>query len=244
MKSRLRPLLLALGVIAFGCSSALAQFTALLTESPVTIQGSLTTETITVAGTTRTIATRTPVTQVAFLEDLRSSGIITGDLTGWTLVAVRAGAYDLTEVDGAFFLYAVKGSTRVAVPGAKFSASAYGATKRYTERHQGQYVLSSKGTVTNHVRYAYTPRFTVGGTTYVATEGSSDGFATIQYAAKDFDTDYEVFFYAISSLRVTTLGSFFSPSGEGLYSLTLSLGAARLVPASLYPEVNPFPYLD
>ena len=244
MKSRLRPLLLPLVALLLGASSASAQFTALVTEASVTIQGALTTESTTVSGSTRTIATRTPVTQVAFLEDLRASGIITGDLAGWSLVAVSAAPLDLALVDGGFALYAVKGSTRQRVPESKFAASGYRSTARYTERHQGQYVLSSRGTVTNHVRYDYAPRFSAGGASYVAAEGSSDGFATIQYVAKDFDTDYEVFFYAISSLRATALGSFVAPAGEGLYTLNISLGAARLVPASLYPDVNPFPFAN
>ncbi len=247
MKLRIHTLLLTLGALALSATTASAQFTALLTEAPVTIQAAITTETTPTAGATRTVTTR--VTQANFLQDLLDAGIITGGISGWSLVAVSAAPADLAHVNGEFTLYAVKGGARVLVPASKLGAASYGSVEKYTERHQGQYVLSSKGTVTNHVSYGYAPRIVVAGTTYTADEGISDGFATIQYVAKDFDSDYEVFFYAISSLRVTALGSFRGTqrvgsgtpaAAEGLYTLTLSVGAARLVPASLYPAVTPY----
>jgi len=47
-----------------------------------------------------------------------------------------------------------------------------------------------------------------------------------------------VFFYAISSIRATTRGSFTANAGPGLITLTVSVGTPKLVPASLYPGID------
>ena len=60
----------------------------------------------------------------------------------------------------------------------------------------------------------------------LGTKTESDGFA--------------VFFCAISSLRATTRGSFATDTAQGLMTINVSVGPAKLVPASNYPGVNYF----
>jgi hypothetical protein len=263
MHLRLRPLLFATGALLFTTANAFAQFIELVTEAPVTLQVTLTTTTTT---TTATARTTTPTVSklgpnLVLAELLRATGQIPADstdVTGWKLVAVNYAPADLAYVNGEFKLYLVKGDTRVLVPASKFSASAFGAVEKYKERHLGRYVLNSSGTVTNHVVYDYLPAFTVTPTgnpvppavRYTLTDSTTDGFASIAYATKNSSNGYEVSFYAISSLRATNRGSFQattqvgegpSSTGQGLITLTLDVGVAKLVPASLYPAVSTFP---
>ncbi len=261
MNLRLRPLL-ALGAVLFTAKTASAQFIDLVTEAPVTIQLTLTTNNVTVSATERkTTATVTRLSHAQVMEQLRLAGIIPGaSIQGWSLVAVNNPPPDLAYIDAAFFLYAVNLGTgiRIAVPPETFGASASYSVEKYTERNQGQYVLSSKGTVTNFVQYEFNPTFTAGGNNYTLTESSSEGFATLQFVAKDVSDNYEAFFYAVNSIRATTRGGFTgtvqtgagpAADTEGLISITLSVGAAKLVPASLYeiPPLSPltdYPILE
>lgn len=256
MHLSLRPLLLATGALLLSAQHASAQFVELLLEAPVTLQGTITTTKTTMLSSTerKTVPTVTRLLHAQILEELRSSGIINDTSTvGWSLVAVTPAFADLAFVDGSFALYAVKGNVRVRVPVSKFKASNnydgnfYGAASKYTERHLGQYVLSSKGTVTAHAAYHYQPAFTADGATFTVNESLTDGFATIAYVAKDVADGFEVFFYAPSSVRATTRGSFFgtqqfgsSPATNvnGLMTLTVMASAPKLVPATLYPDVD------
>jgi len=265
MNLRLRPLL-ALGALLFTAKTASAQFVELLTEAPVTFQVTLpTTATTTTATERKTTSTVTRLTHAQVLEELRVAGIIpTPTITGWSLVAVRAAPADLYYIDGSFFLYAVNGTTRILVPESKFRASNvyiinpdtdleqsfdYGRAAKYSERNLGQYVLSSKGTVTVHSAYHYQPVFDVGTTRFTPSESLTDGFATIAYQSKDLSDGYEVFYFAPSSVRVTARGGFKGSSqvgtdlplpATGLLSLTITVGAPKLVPATLYPDVDYF----
>jgi hypothetical protein len=273
MNLRLRPLL-ALGALFFTAATASAQFIELLIESPVTFQVTLTTTATTTTATERkTTSTITRLTHAQVLEELRAAGIIPAPtITGWSLVAVRAAPADLYDIDGSFFLYAVNGATRILVPETKFKSSNfylkwvdadgdgeedegelktfdYGRVAKYSERHLGQYVLSSKGTVTVHSTYNYQPAVTVGTSRFTLDETLTDGFATIAYQAKDLSDGYEVFYFAPTSVRVTARGGFAGSvqAGQGpvlpttgLISLTLTVGAPKLVPATLYPEIDYF----
>jgi hypothetical protein len=273
MNLSLRPLL-ALGTLLITAATASAQFVELLTEAPVTFQVTLTTTATTTTTTERkTTSTVTRLTQAQVLEELRVAGIIpSASISGWSLVAVRAAPADLYYIDGSFFLYAVNGTTRILVPESKFKASNfylkwvdddgdgeedddeiktfdYGRVAKYSERHLGQYVLSSKGTVTVHSSYHYKPAFTVGTSLFTPDESLTDGFATIAYQAKDLSDGYEVFYFAPTSVRVTARGGFTGgvqigagpvlPT-TGLISLTLAVGAPKFVPATFYPEVDYF----
>lgn len=259
MQIRFRPLLLATGALLLSAHHASAQFIELLLEAPVTIQASFTTTTTTTTSAERKITASTPPTrllQEQIIDDLRAAGIITDSVSaGWTLVAVAPAPADLAFVDGAFTLYAVKGNSRVRVPLSKFRASnhyddqAYGIAAKYSEKHLGQYVISSKGSVTAHAAYHYQPAFTVNGATFTVTDSLTDGFATIAYTAKDAADGYEVFFFAPSSIRATTRGSFVgtrqvgggaSADTTGLVTLTITAQTPKLVPATLYPDVDYF----
>ncbi len=240
---RLRPLLLALGAVLLSARPAAAQFIELLTEAPVTFQVTLTTNNVTTTATERkTTSTVSRLAQADVINELRSAGIIPATpADGWTLVAVRAAPADLMLVDGAFYLYAVNGNQRIRVPSVdapsgKFSARAFGAVEKYRERHLGQYVLDSAGTVTSHVNYDYTPALPG----LAITQGTTDGFATIAYRTKTESDGFAVFFCAISSLRATTRGSFATDTAQGLMTINVSVGPAKLVPASNYPGVNYF----
>ena len=261
MNLRLRPLL-ALGALLFTAKTASAQFVELLTEAPVTFQVTITTTAVTTTATERkTTSTVTRLTHAQVLEELRASGVIPdSSITGWRLVAVRAAPADLYYVDGAFFLYAVNGNTRIQVPLSKFRASNYytpsliptprdyGRAQKYTERSLGAYVLSSKGTVTAHSAYHYQPVLNIGSNVLTVDECLTDGFATISYQSKDLSDGYEVFFFAPTSIRITTRGGFSgstqvadgSIQPTGLMTLTVAVGAPKLVPAAFYPEVDYF----
>lgn len=255
MHQSLRPLLLATGAFFATALTASAQFIELLTEAPVTFQVSLTTQNLSETATSRS---RTAATSrfgnADIINELRQANIIPAEpATGWTLVAVRDAAADLAFVDAAFALYAINGDQRIAVPQSKFASAAYSSVERYTERHQGQYVLTSKGTVTNHVGYEYLPSFAAGGVTFTLDASRAEGFATVSYATKDLSAPYDIFFYSINSVRVTALGSFTGERqiGEnpteptaGLISVTISVDPPKLVPASLYPDVPTYPGLE
>lgn len=255
MNLRLRPLLFATGALLLSGANAFAQFIELVTEAPVTLQVTLTTTaTTTTATERRTTQTVSKFTHASLLDELRTSGIINDTTSaGWKLVAVNYAPADLAYVNAEFQLYAVKGDTRILIPASKFKATAYGAAEKYKERHLGRYVLSSAGTVTNHVVYDYLPSLLIGpnpGTRYTLTDSTSDGFATIAYKTKDTSDGFEVSFYAISSLRATNRGSFSATTqvgdgpvttSQGLITLNVTVGAAKLAPASLYPAVSTFP---
>lgn len=204
-----------------------AQFEPLLTEANVTLQATVTTTSINEAGTERRPAIAR-LTHEQIVSDL-----VGGPAAGWTLVAVRAAPADLAFVDAAFHLYAVKGEQRVRITASKFSSEAFGAVAKYRERHLGQYVLDSSGTVTNHVAYDFRPSAPV-----AMTGSSTDGFASIAFKSRDSSDGFEVFFYAISSVRANTRGSFTTATGAGLLTLNVSVAAPRLVLASRYPEIN------
>lgn len=235
--------------------SARAQFVDVLTESPVTIQASLqstvtTTTTVGATTTTATTSSQVRLSNQQVIQDLIDSQIINDStVSGWSLVAVRSVPTDLFFVDAGFALYAVKaGFQPVEVPSSKFQAVGFGSIAKYTEKNLGRYVLSSSGTLTNHVSCAYSPTFTNGAFTYKLTQSESDGFANVKFATKDASDDFEVFFYAISSIQVTTRGGYTgtiqqgnnptSPS-TGLISITVKVDAPKLVPASKYPAVYP-----
>ncbi len=209
-----------------------AQFEPLLTEANVVVQATLTTTTVNSAGTERRPAI-TRLTHEQIVSDL-----VGGPAAGWTLVAVRAAPADLAFVDAAFHLYAIKGDQRVRVTASKFSSQAFGAVAKYRERHLGQYVLDSSGTVTNHVAYDFRPTATVGSAPLTITGSSTDGFASIAFKSRDASDGFEVFFYAISSIRANTRGSFTAETGSGLLTLNVSVAAPRLVLASKYPEID------
>jgi hypothetical protein len=234
----LRPVLLALGALLLSARPAAAQFIELLTEAPVTFQVTLTASSVTSTTTERTTtSTTTRLAHVDVINELRAANIIPASpADGWMLVAVRPAPADLVFIDGAFHLYAVNGNQRIRVPSTKFFADASNSVAKYRERHLGQYVLESSGTVTSHVTYDYAP--TIG--SLAIGDGTTDGFATIQYRAKSQADGFEIFFCAISSLRATTRGSFIANSGQGLMTINVTVGAAKLVPASNYPDVDYF----
>lgn len=258
MKLSARSLALLAGFSLVAALPARAQFVELVTEAPVTLQVTLTTTITTETATERkTVTVPTRLTQADIITELHSAGIITTPTTqGWSLVAVRPAPADLFHIDGSFRIYAVNGNTRILVPDDKFESPnrfegiPYGSVFRYTEKHLGQYVLSSKGTTTTHVAYNYRPTFIASNVRFSLLESTTDGFASINYQSKDAADGFEVFFYALSSLRGSTRGSFIAETqigdgplvpGQGLIAITVNVGAAKLVPASLYPEVNYFP---
>jgi|GEM_PF-6673101 len=249
-----RSLLLASAALLGAALSAHAQLVNVLTEAPVTIQATIQS---TVTTTTPTAITTTPttvrLTNLQVIQELIDASIIADSTpTGWSLVAVRNVPADLDFVDAGFYLYAVKGSTVTAIPSSKFASSVYQSVAKYTEKHQGRYIYSSAGTVTNHVEYAYTPTF-ISGTSnrYTVLDSATAGFASVRYTTKDFSDDYELFLYGISSISVTTKGGYSglltqgsnpSQPSSGLFTLTITVGAAKLVPATKYdvsPDVGP-----
>jgi hypothetical protein len=231
-------------------TSAPAQFIDLLTEAPVTLQVTLQSVAATTSGASRTTSVNTTrLTNVQVLEELRAAGIIAdSSITGWSLVAVRGVPSDLAYVDAGFSLYAIKGANRIIVPTSKFLAAAHASVAAYTEKNQGRYVLTSKGTVTNHVVFQYNPTFAVGSNTYAINSSESCGYAKVNFVTKDLSEEYEIFFYALSSITATTNGGYggtqVAGSGSpapcaGLSTLTVTVGTPKLVPASLYPAVQP-----
>jgi hypothetical protein len=230
----LRPILLALGALLLGASPAAAQFQALLLEAPITLQVSLTSGTTTTSATER----RTTVATARLTNDQIMQDLVGGAPADWSLVAVRFVPPDLAYVDAAYSIYAVKGNQRIAIPQDKLALYAGGSVAKYRERHIGQYVLSSSGTVTNHVSFVYKPGFTIGGGT--ALSGFGDGFATINYASRDSLGDHEVFFYNINSTRATVRGGLrLSNNKDALVNIIVNVGTPRLVLASTYPDVDP-----
>lgn len=248
----LRPLALA-GALLLSAASASAQFVELLTEAPVTISVTLQTSTTNETETSRSssLAT-TKLAQAQVIQDLLAAGIIPGDSTsGWSLVAVRAPAPDLVFVDASFTLYAVNNAqdTRVVVPTEKFAAVSFASAAKYVEKHQGQYVYSSKGTRTTHVVYDYRPSFSAGGSTFSVDASESAGFAKINFLARDLSDNFEVFTFAITSFSASTRGGFSASvtgnaSSDGIMTLNVNVGAPKLVAADRYPEVNPNPFAE
>lgn len=246
MNIKIRPFLLAAGALLLATSHASAQFVELVTEAPVTLSAVLTVPTSSETETSRRItAVAARLSHAQILEELLSSGVIPDETTaGWRLVAVSHAPADLKYVQGAFFIYAVKTDFEpVLVPDSKFFARSYQSVEKYKERHLGQYVLDSAGTVTNHVSYDYRPSFNVGDNSFNISESLTDGFATIAYKTKDAGDGFETFFYAINSVRATVRGSFQAET-NGLITFTVSIGAAKLVDASRYPDVPTFPGLE
>lgn len=238
----LRPLALA-GALLFSAATASAQFVELLAEAPVTLSATLQTSTVTETETSRSSTlTTTRLSQAQILEELRASGIIDSEsIAGWSLVAVRAPDADLVQLSPTFRLYAINrtSNSRVPVPTDKFLSSSvsYAAASKYTERHLGQYVINSRGTVTAYALYQYSPTFSAGGSTFTVESFDSpenlprvvfnelllpvmpagfgsqsnfgaSGFAKINYIARDLSDGHEVFTFAITSMSANTLGGF------------------------------------
>jgi hypothetical protein len=230
---------------------ASAQFVDLLTEAPVTLQVTQQSSSVTTTATSRatTFAT-SKLTNALVLQELLAAGIIPdASITGWSLVAVRSAPSDLDFVDASFMLYAIKGTTRIAVPTGKFLAAGQSTAAAYVEKNQGRYILSSKGTVTNHLVCQYNPTFTVGTNTYALDSSEINGIAKIKYATLDLTKDYEIFFYAISSVSAVITGGYTGTltsnggnpmTSTGLSTLTITVGAPKLVPATFYPGVDTF----
>lgn len=245
---QIRPLLLSLGALLFSAASASAQFVELLTEAPVTFSVTLQTATITETETSRSSAiVTTRLGQAQVLEELRVAGIIPGDsVAGWSLVAVRVPAPDLVWVDASFTLYAVNPTldSRIPVPSEKFAAISFNSVEKYTEKHQGQYVYSSQGTRTTHVQYDYRPVFTTPAGEVAADSAAAAGFAKVNFTARNLSDGFEVVVFAITSFSVTARGGFVAVTGaenvspSGIMTLTINVGAAKLVPADRYPAVS------
>ncbi|HTJ77988.1 MAG TPA: hypothetical protein VL357_03255 [Rariglobus sp.] len=244
-------LLIASTVLFGGAISANAQLVDVLTEAPVTIQASITS---TVTTTTPTAITITPttvrLTNLQVIQELVDSSIIPdSSAAGWSLVAVRNVPADLPFVDAGFYLYAIKDATVVAIPSSKFASSVGYSVARYSERNQGRYIYSSSGTITNHVLYSYTPTFSSSASNvYSLLDSESSGFASVKYSTKNASDDYEIFFYGISSISAITQGGYSgsltqdsNPSvpSSGLFTLTITVGAPKLVRYDKYPDVSP-----
>jgi hypothetical protein len=242
-------------------------FDALVLEAPITFKNTFTTTRKT---TTRTVATGridtyatviTPVTQLQFIDDLRASEIVPGTTSvGWSLVAVRPAPADLVYIDSTFDLYAVNPSypavppatspgARIFVSSLKFRSLGMESVRQYTERTQGQYVISSTGVVTNFSEYSYLPTITIPGitgapaTTVKILDNNCSGNSSIGFAAREVSN---VFFYAITSLRVSARGPFVgqeipaNTNKGGLATIDITIGTPKLVLQSLYPEVDVF----
>lgn len=249
-----RSLLLASAVLFGSALSAHAQLVDVLTEAPVTIQATIqSTVTTTTPTSIATTLTTVRLTNLQVIQELIDANIISDSSpTGWSLVAVRNVPADLAYVDAGFYLYAIKGSTVTAIPSTKFSSSVGRSVAKYTEKHQGRYIYSSSGTVTNHVGYNYTPSF-ISGTNnkYTLQDSESAGFASVKFTAKDFADDFELFFYGITSISVVTKGGYSGTLAQGLntpvpnsglFALTITVGAPKLVEATKYdvsPDVGP-----
>ena len=246
-----RPLLVALFALYGATVGANAQLVDVLTEAPVTIQVSIQS---TVTKKTPTEVTITPttvrLTNLQVIEELIASKIIPDTTaTGWSLVAVRNVPVDLFFVDAGFYLYAIKGSIVVPVPTTKFSARVGGSVEKFTEKTLGRYIYSSSGTVTNHVHYSYTPSFTSGASnTYTLSSSESSGFAKIQFSTVNNLGDFEVFLYRMSSISCVAHGGYsglltqlpnLPVASSGLFTVTLTVGAPKLVLATKYPAVDP-----
>jgi hypothetical protein len=222
--------------------AARAQFVALTSEAPVTLMLSTSTVEQVTTPTQRTYKTTiSRVTQAQLLNQLLADNVIPdGTVTGWSFVALRPLASELRDVSSGFLLYLAKGTQRVRVPNSFFQTNTNNSTARYTEKHIGTYVLSSAGTVNNHLDFVFNADVTVGASTFVFDNSTLDGFAQTAYATKDVADVFNVFFYAIRSTKCTALGGFTGTKKPGntpttgLLTLTLTVGPAKLVPATLY----------
>jgi len=186
---------LAFAALMIPATRASGQFIDVLTEAPVTLQVTMQSVTTATTGGSRTTnITATRLTNAQVLAELLAAGIIHDtSITGWSLVAVRDAPSDLDYVHAGFYLYAINGANRVAVPPGKFVAAAHASVAAYVEKNQGRYVLASKGTVTNHITCQYNPTFAAGSTTYAIDSSESCGFAKINFVTKDLSDNYEVF---------------------------------------------------
>jgi hypothetical protein len=224
--------------------AARAQFVELTSEAPVTLMLSTSTVEQVTTPTQRTYKTTiSRVTQAQLLNQLLADNVIPDStITGWSFVALRPLASELREVTSSFVLYLAKGTQRVRVPSGFFQTNNNTTTARYTEKHIGTYVLSSAGTINNHLDFVFNADVTVGSSTFVFDESSLDGFAQTAYATKDAADGFNIFFYAIRSTKCTALGGFSGVKNPGntpttgLLTLTLTVGPAKLVPESLYTQ--------
>jgi hypothetical protein len=245
-RMNLKTALLGLITLVAG-SAAHAQLVELVTESPLTVTAEFTVPSVTTTATSRvTATTRIRLTQKEVIENLQETNIIpsTGGAAGWRLVAVQAPPSDLAFVNADFKIYAINTAKQIfPVPNSVFgSASAY-SVENYNEQNIGQYVLKSTGTVTNYATYSYRPTLNLGSVKAKPDEVFTSGFASLKFEAKDSSPDHDVFFYAISSFRVSAIGSYkFNTApgnftSTGLVTFTLNTTAAKLVEASNYPEL-------
>jgi hypothetical protein len=270
MSTIIRPLFASLITLFSSLPSLFSQdinaFDTLLTEAPVTFRISFTstnrTNKVTATGGTNTATTVvTPFTQVQFIDDLRAAGIIPGETSaGWSLVAVRPAAADLVYLDSTFFIYAINptlpaippatsGGARVLIPNTKFTSYGMDSVYKYKELTQGQYVLSSSGTITNFSTISYAPSFNIGGAAgsspirVSVLESKAQGHAAITFATKEVN---DVFFFALNSLRLSARGPFSAdeaPSGNsrnGFIDINVTLGVSKLVLQQLYPDVQDY----
>jgi hypothetical protein len=98
------------------------------------------------------------------------------------------------------------------------------------------------------VVYDYRPSFTTPTGSIAIDKSNLAGYARINFLAKDIQDGQETFFFAIRSVSVTARGGFDgsitrgeeSGPTQGIATLTINVGPAKLVPASLYPEVPTF----
>ncbi len=259
-------------VFGFGTLLSLpvaAQDIELLTEAPVTLSVTFTTATTTTTGTTgnetkKTATTTTRILQADIIKELFTSGGIMplgAPTLGWSLKAVRNAPADLAFVTADFSIYAVNPTypsspgTRVLVPSSKFNAIAYSSVQKYTEKYQGQYILSSTGTVSNHVGYDYQPTFISTSTPTSATVGTdkvttqvsvsyaldsmhSEGLSTISFALSDVA---DILYYAIKSLNVTATGEFTATSTKTTSTSTVPLSNLNATPVVQSTSDTPVP---
>jgi hypothetical protein len=159
---------------------ALAQHIELISEADVTFSVTYQTSVPTTTGTgaTRSVSTRVLVSKlsnadiiksiVKELKDAQNNPVETDPAApGWSFLAVRSLPADLYEVNGDFALYAAKGTQRVAVPTALFSASAnpsyLGITPSVTRgvlTHSTRNIVRASGTSTFYTELALAPAFT------------------------------------------------------------------------------------
>lgn len=252
-----------IAILGFGMflGPVFAQEMDLLTEAPVTFQVTFTTANTTSTGTPgnetkKTATTTSRILQANVIQELFTSGIIPTN-SGWSLKAVRSAPADLAFVTAQFSLYAVNPAytgiegTRIPIPTSKFLAAAYGSVEKYVEKHQGQYILSASGTVTNHVGYDYLPSFislppattaTVGtdkvttqlSTAFTLNTMHSEGFASISFALSDVT---DILYYAIKSMNVTAIGDFTGNSVTTTTTTTVPASGPTVISSSTGPSV-------
>jgi hypothetical protein len=245
-RMNLKTALLGLITLVAG-SAAHAQLVELVTESPLTVTAEFTVPSVTTTATSRvTATTRIRLTQQQVIENLQETNIIpsTGGAVGWRLVAVQAPPSDLAFVSADFKIYAINTARQIfPVPNSVFGSTSAYSVVNYNEQNIGQYVLKSTGTVTNYAIYSYRPTLNLGSVKAKPDEVFASGFASLKFEAKDSSPDHDVFFYAISSFRVSAIGSYkFNKApgnftSTGLVTFTLNTTAAKLVEASNYPDL-------